>query len=359
MLIEKEWLSAGHKFEQRYGHGDRHYDDNNRSPIFPQFIDVVWQLCQQFPTCIAPFIFYCERRGVLESFVQHLILRNISTGFEFNDSMLVVVLDGLYSCQFGTFLCDTEKERTKALIKEKTISIWHYIAVHKNPHFLNPAYKRCEEALVPIHGMKHMKFWSSYYMRYCRYNDYNQEQWFVASGGLKIKNKSNAVSKKRKSKTEEKKKARKVSTKTKAKEKVSKPKKEKAKGFESDNNGNEKEKENEAEKRRKPSNIIIEVEKVIEETVKTGDEDEEDNESIEREKELEEALKRKDEELDRLRKLAEDHLEKCLRLKEKLSLEKKKSIFFMEKLDEKTHQVSSLPYIPSFLASFIKNQGHC
>ena len=31
-----DWLSTGHKFSQRYGHGCAKYDDSERSPIFVQ-----------------------------------------------------------------------------------------------------------------------------------------------------------------------------------------------------------------------------------------------------------------------------------------------------------------------------------
>ena len=36
MLIEMDWLTTGHKFEQRYGHASPKYDDSERSPIFLQ-----------------------------------------------------------------------------------------------------------------------------------------------------------------------------------------------------------------------------------------------------------------------------------------------------------------------------------
>lgn len=82
VLIEKEWLSFGHKFQQRIGHGDSRHSDADRSPVFLQFIDCVWQVIQQFPNA-----------------------------FEFNEHFLITVLDHLYSCRFGTFLCNTEAER--------------------------------------------------------------------------------------------------------------------------------------------------------------------------------------------------------------------------------------------------------
>lgn len=33
--------------------------------------------------------------------------------FEFNELFLITILDHLYSCLFGTFLCNCEKERLK------------------------------------------------------------------------------------------------------------------------------------------------------------------------------------------------------------------------------------------------------
>ena len=47
VLIEKEWLSFGHKFSQRVGHGDKNHSDSERSPVFVQFIDAVWQITKQ------------------------------------------------------------------------------------------------------------------------------------------------------------------------------------------------------------------------------------------------------------------------------------------------------------------------
>ena len=44
VLVEKEWLSFGHKFSHRVGHGDDKHNDPDRSPVFLQFIDCVWQV---------------------------------------------------------------------------------------------------------------------------------------------------------------------------------------------------------------------------------------------------------------------------------------------------------------------------
>ncbi|KAG8453004.1 hypothetical protein GDO86_004712 [Hymenochirus boettgeri] len=44
VLVEKEWVSFGHRFYQRIGHGDKNHPDADRSPMFLQFIDCVWQM---------------------------------------------------------------------------------------------------------------------------------------------------------------------------------------------------------------------------------------------------------------------------------------------------------------------------
>ncbi|XP_036915650.1 myotubularin-related protein 1 isoform X9 [Sturnira hondurensis] len=47
ILIEKEWISFGHRFALRVGHGNDNHADADRSPIFLQFIDCVWQMTRQ------------------------------------------------------------------------------------------------------------------------------------------------------------------------------------------------------------------------------------------------------------------------------------------------------------------------
>ncbi|NWH96744.1 MTM1 protein, partial [Tichodroma muraria] len=47
VLVQKEWISFGHKFASRIGHGDKNHADTDRSPIFLQFIDCVWQMSKQ------------------------------------------------------------------------------------------------------------------------------------------------------------------------------------------------------------------------------------------------------------------------------------------------------------------------
>ncbi|XP_053476027.1 myotubularin-like [Ictalurus furcatus] len=47
VLIEKEWISFGHKLASRVGLGDENHANSERSPLFVQFIDCVWQMMRQ------------------------------------------------------------------------------------------------------------------------------------------------------------------------------------------------------------------------------------------------------------------------------------------------------------------------
>lgn len=80
------------------------------SPVFHQFLDATYQLMYQHPT-----------------------------RFEFSERFLRRLLYHLYSCQYGTFLLDSEKERKEAKLSERTRSVWDYFTARKK-EFLNPKY---------------------------------------------------------------------------------------------------------------------------------------------------------------------------------------------------------------------------
>ncbi|XP_031458541.1 myotubularin isoform X1 [Phasianus colchicus] len=137
VLVQKEWISFGHKFASRIGHGDKNHADADRSPIFLQFIDCVWQMSKQFPTA-----------------------------FEFNEQLLITILDHLYSCRFGTFLYNSESVREKEKVTEKTLSLWSLINSEKSK-YTNPFYsKELNRALYPVASMRHLELWVNYYIRW-------------------------------------------------------------------------------------------------------------------------------------------------------------------------------------------------
>eukprot|EP00298_Acanthocystis_sp_HF-20_P006607 c16410_g1_i2.p1 GENE.c16410_g1_i2~~c16410_g1_i2.p1 ORF type:complete len:241 (-),score=84.12 c16410_g1_i2:10-732(-) len=138
VLIEKEWLHAGHMFSTRSGHiGKRGTTiDEQWSPIFLQFIDATYQILQQYPT-----------------------------SFEFNEDFLIFILDGVYGCRYGNFLFDCEKERQNHQISRLTPSIWVAI-LNEKEKFLNRSFEQNNRVLIPCPRMRALKLWTKYYLRY-------------------------------------------------------------------------------------------------------------------------------------------------------------------------------------------------
>ncbi|KAF0979252.1 hypothetical protein FDP41_001595 [Naegleria fowleri] len=150
VLIEKEWCSFGHQFQKRVGHGSRQtFFTDERGPIFVQFIDCVYQMMRQHPTA-----------------------------FEFNELFLIFLLDNLYSCRFGTFLFDNERERVRNKVFEKTHSIWTYL-LNRNiiaeyegcgTNYLNPFYDPENTTYTIYPDLRHssIQLWSTYWLRYAK-----------------------------------------------------------------------------------------------------------------------------------------------------------------------------------------------
>ncbi|KAI4529663.1 hypothetical protein MG293_020341 [Ovis ammon polii] len=109
VLIEKDWISFGHKFTHRYGNLDG--DPREISPVIDQFLECVWQLMEQFPCA-----------------------------FEFNERFLIHIQHHIYSCQFGNFLCNSQKERQELKIQERTYSLWAHLWKNR-VDYLNPLFR--------------------------------------------------------------------------------------------------------------------------------------------------------------------------------------------------------------------------
>ena len=133
VLVEKEWLSFGHKFGDRCGHGVGSEETNERCPVFLQWIDCVQQIHRQFP---------CS--------------------FEFSMSYLIKLAQHVHSCLFGTFLCNTMKERLENSIPDRTFSVWPFLstAIYKNPLYQ----PNREKVLWPAHNVRDLAFWKDVYL---------------------------------------------------------------------------------------------------------------------------------------------------------------------------------------------------
>jgi len=117
ILVEKEWCSFGHRFARRCGTGGCGYDrtahkDDQRAPIFAQWVDAVWQVWRQHPAA-----------------------------FEFNERLLAALAEHAYAGRFGTFLFDCERDRVAAALPDAAVSLWTYVLhpAHRTT-FTNAAY---------------------------------------------------------------------------------------------------------------------------------------------------------------------------------------------------------------------------
>lgn len=140
-LIEKEWTWFGHKFQTRTGFGSHQFDDDQRSPIFLQWIDCVWQLLRQFPR-----------------------------EFEFNAAFLLELVDQMHSCRFGTFLMNSEKQRLRLQTKKRTMSLWTYFILQGTPdRFKNSSYSIAEGTrvvLFPAFLVRKLALWDEFWLRW-------------------------------------------------------------------------------------------------------------------------------------------------------------------------------------------------
>uniref|UniRef100_A0A8C2KND3 Myotubularin related protein 3 n=1 Tax=Cyprinus carpio TaxID=7962 RepID=A0A8C2KND3_CYPCA len=135
VLVETEWLDFGHKFADRCGHGENAEDLNERCPVFLQWLDCVHQLQRQFP---------CS--------------------FEFNEAFLVKLAQHTYSCLFGTFLCNSGKEREDRHIQERTCSVWSLLRA-ANRSFRNMLYSsHSETVLHPVCHVRNLMLWTAVYL---------------------------------------------------------------------------------------------------------------------------------------------------------------------------------------------------
>ncbi|CAM9454838.1 unnamed protein product [Choristocarpus tenellus] len=165
VLIEKEWVSFGHQFRHRCG-GGRHYRSHSveqgqgtgqgalqgagslssktggqvmsyegLTPIFLQFLEVLHNVMKQFPLT-----------------------------FQYTEELLGFLAEHTYSDLFGTFLCDTERQRHELRLPQRTCSVWATILDNK-ADFANPDYQPTDEALWPSLAACKIQLWEQQHCR--------------------------------------------------------------------------------------------------------------------------------------------------------------------------------------------------
>ncbi|KAJ4918777.1 hypothetical protein JOQ06_018503, partial [Pogonophryne albipinna] len=139
VLVETDWLDFGHKFADRCGHGENSEDVNERCPVFLQWLDCVHQLQRQFP---------CS--------------------FEFNEAFLVKLVQHTYSALFGTFLCNSGKEREDRHVQVRTCSVWSLLRP-ANRTLRNMLYSSHSEIVLhpvlhPVCHVRNLMLWTAVYL---------------------------------------------------------------------------------------------------------------------------------------------------------------------------------------------------
>ena len=69
------------------------------------------------------------------------------------------------SGRFGTFLCNSEKERVQLDVHKRTNSVWSYVN-SKPEQFINPLYKPNQKILLPLSSTFNLAVWRQYYCRW-------------------------------------------------------------------------------------------------------------------------------------------------------------------------------------------------
>uniref|UniRef100_A0A8C8RKA4 Myotubularin phosphatase domain-containing protein n=1 Tax=Pelusios castaneus TaxID=367368 RepID=A0A8C8RKA4_9SAUR len=131
-LLEREWIKAGHPFHFRCARSAySHARLKQEAPIFLLFLDCVWQLGRQFPFSL-----------------------------EFNEHLLLVLFEHTYASSYGTFLCNSEKERCLCEVKEKTHSLWSWLnQPSQQKKHLNPLYTYNALVIWPSVEPQSLQLW--------------------------------------------------------------------------------------------------------------------------------------------------------------------------------------------------------
>lgn len=169
VLIQKEWLSFGHKFYCRTMLPQAHDD---HSPVFLQWLDCVWQVLRQFPF-----------------------------SFQFNSLLLEVIAEHVYSTRFGTFITNTESERDEEEYEDKTISLWTWLNVTIMAYpdkFNNLRYREDQgpRVLHPQYRIPYLKIWSSLYVNRYRYDHVHDASKAAELEALKLEERYKALQQK-------------------------------------------------------------------------------------------------------------------------------------------------------------------
>ncbi|XP_012264110.2 myotubularin-related protein 9 [Athalia rosae] len=138
-LVEREWLQAGHTFFSRTRHGpyhSPHSQNPSHAPTFLLFLDCLYQLHHQF-----------------------------QFSFEYTTDLLIELCRHAYCSSYGTFLGDSEAERIRLRLSERTTSLWSHINQPESlEKWLNPLYEPNPGVIWPSVAPVSIELWMELYL---------------------------------------------------------------------------------------------------------------------------------------------------------------------------------------------------
>ena len=152
MIQKNGYAWFGHKFADRNGnypavtlnesgHGNGR---GERSPIFVQFLDTLYQVMRQFPWA-----------------------------FEFTHELLLEFATHVSSGRFGDFFGNCELDRDAEELWIRTASFFKYLKkIWSTRIYTNPSYVITSAVLRPRFAVKHMTLWDELY---CRFSSHDKD----------------------------------------------------------------------------------------------------------------------------------------------------------------------------------------
>lgn len=155
-LLERDWIQAGHPFQQRCVHSAySHARLKQECPTFLLLLDCVWQVWRQFPLAM-----------------------------EFSEALLLRLAQEVYASDYGTFLCNSEQERYAAGVKEKTHCLFQALLKPDiDEQYLNPLYEPTDLAIWPSVHPQSLQLWTGLFLRWTEYaqnmEEAREEVWSI------------------------------------------------------------------------------------------------------------------------------------------------------------------------------------
>ncbi|KIM65373.1 hypothetical protein SCLCIDRAFT_1212543 [Scleroderma citrinum Foug A] len=184
VLVEKDWISFGHRFLDRCGHlsSEKFFTSVADSGNAGGSAEAAQAFLTSVQNRFASQHHVKETSPTFHQFLECLrqIQRQYPERFEFNELFLRTVHHHLYSCQFGTFLYNCERERRRGedsvVPSERTAALWDFlnsssqVELHKNPSYdpsLDDTSNResNSDMGVLIPNAKDVRFWHELYGR--------------------------------------------------------------------------------------------------------------------------------------------------------------------------------------------------